>query len=347
MKKRRDSGVSTSIIGFLLFFATIGVTSTASIFVYYFARKTGNEFVVVSSVLVTIIIGAVLCSLADVIRRRIMIEKPTEKILEATKRIAAGDFNVRLEPRHEYSKYDEYDLIYQNINTLTKELSKNEVLRTDFISSVSHEIKTPLAVIRNYAKALQNENLQKEKKQEFLNGLIIQTQKLSELITNILKLNKLENQQIVPEIEKFDLAELVRMSALSFESLLEKKNIQLECDIDDMNIISSATLIELVINNLISNAIKFTDNGGKVLISLKEDGDNVVISVSDTGCGISKEVGEHIFDKFFQGDCSRSTEGNGLGLALVKKVIDVIGGQISVESVVGKGSTFTIKLKKE
>lgn len=347
MRKRKDSWVSNTIFGFLLFFATIGVTSTASIFVYYFASRTGNLFVVISSVLVTIIIGAVICSLADVVRRRIMIEKPTQKILQATEKIAAGDFNVCLEPRHEYVKYDEYDLIYQNINILSKELSKNEVLRTDFVSNVSHEIKTPLAVIQNYAKALQNNNLPEEKRQEYLNGLVIQTQKLSELITNILKLNKLENQQIVPEIEEFDLSELVRMCTLGFESLLEKKELELKCDIDDVSITSSASLIELVINNLISNAIKFTDNGGTIEISLKEEGEYAIISVSDSGCGISKEVGEHIFDKFYQGDTSHSTEGNGLGLALVKRVIDTIGGQISVESVVGKGSKFTIKLKKE
>ena len=166
------------------------------------------------------------------------------------------------------------------------------------------------------------------------------------MITNILKLNKLENQQIIPEIEEFNLAELVRTCALDFENLIEKKQLSLNCDIDEINITSSSSLLEIVINNLISNAIKFTEPSGKISISIKENHNFVVIKVSDTGCGISNETGKHIFDKFYQGDTSRASEGNGLGLALVKKVIDILGGEILVESTFGKGSTFAIKLKK-
>ena len=332
----------------MLFSLTIGLTSTASIFIYYIANKStnGNTLIIAVSVFLTILFGAVLCTICDLIRRRVMIETPVNQILEATEKIASGDFKVKLIPNHEYSKFDEYDLIFNNINTMTEELSKNEILKSDFISNVSHEIKTPLAVIQNYAKTLQNENLSKEKKQEYLSVLLSQTQKLSTLITNILKLNKLENQKIVPEIEKFDLAELLRLTTLSFENLFEKKNIEIVCDIDETTIISSKSLLEIIFNNLISNAIKFTDNNGKITISLKQDQTHAIVKVSDTGCGISKEVGEHIFDKFYQGDTSHSNEGNGLGLALVKKVIDVIGGEISVESQVGVGSTFIIKLKR-
>ena len=186
-----------------------------------------------------------------------------------------------------------------------------------------------------------------KKRQESLAGLEIQTKKLSDLISNILKLNKLENQKTVPEMESIDLSELLRLCALSFENLFEKKNIGLECDIDEVKIVGSASLLEMVFNNLISNAIKFTDEGGKISISLKQEKKNVIVKVKDTGCGISQEVGSRIFDKFYQADTSHSAEGNGLGLALVKKVIDVIGGEISVESKVGEGSSFIIKLKKE
>ena len=275
-----------------------------------------------------------------------MIEEPVNKILDATEKIASGDFSVKIEHTHEFSRYDQYDLIFDNINTMTAELSKNEMLKNDFISNVSHEIKTPLAVIQNYAKALQNSNIDKSKKSEYLNGLINQSKKLADLIGNILKLSKLENQQIVPEVVEFDLSELIRMSIIGFENIYEKKGLIVECDIDDVIITNSSTLIELVVNNLISNAIKFTDDKGKIEISLKERKDFVEIKVKDSGCGISKEVGEHIFDKFYQADSSRAVEGNGLGLALVKKVIDLIGGEISVESKVGVGSTFIVKFKK-
>ena len=348
MKKRKDE-IGFSIVGFFLFFLTIALAATASIFIYYLANEktNGNTWVVVFSVLGIIVFCAILCTFVDIIRRRAMVGKPVKKILDATEKIASGDFSVKLIPLHEYDRYDQYDLIFENINTMTAELNKNELLKTDFISNVSHEIKTPLAVIQNYAKALQNSNISNNKKEEYLKGLIIQTKKLSDLITNILKLNKLENQQIVPEIEEFDLAELVRVCTLGFESIIEKKQQTLEVDIDEIKIVSSESLIEIVLNNLISNAIKFTDKNGTIAISLKQENSYAVIKVKDTGCGISSQIGEHIFDKFYQGDTSHTAEGNGLGLALVKKVIDVLGGEISVESKVGQGSTFVVKLKKE
>lgn len=346
MTKNRN--IHNTLIGFILFFFTQLLTATFSIFVYYLAIKNsnGNTLIVAIAVIGITLVLAAICSIIDYARRKQMIEKPVNKILYATAKIAAGDFSVKLEHSNEYLKYDEYDIIFDNINTMANELAKNEILKNDFISNVSHEIKTPLAVIQTYAKSLQKQNISETQKQEYLNGLIIQTQKLSDLITNILKLNKLENQQIIPEIEKFDLAELVRISALSFENLIEKKNINLKCDIDEISITSSASLIEIALNNLISNAIKFTEDGGTISIILKDEDNKAVIKVKDTGCGISKEIGARIFDKFYQGDTSHASEGNGLGLPLVKRVIDLIGGEISVESIVGKGSTFTLKIKK-
>lgn len=347
MKKNKTRLSTFSILGFFLFFMTIAITSASSIIVYYFANKEtgGNFWAIFFSVVGVIFIGAILCCLCDIFRRRKMIDKPAKMILEATDKIASGDFSVKLAPLHDYSKYDQYDLIFDNLNSMTAELGKNEVLKNDFISNVSHEIKTPLAVIQNYAKMLKNENLAKDKRDEYLNGLVTQTQRLSELVANILKLNKLENQQLLPESERFDLAELVRNCALGFENILEKKSQELVCNIDEIFITSSPSLIELILNNIISNAIKFTDIGGKIEISLKKADNFAIIKVKDSGCGISSETGKHIFDKFYQGDTSRSSEGNGLGLALVKKVIDVIGGEIAVESKVGIGSTFTVKIK--
>lgn len=347
MKKNKSTSFASLLVGFFLFFLTIGVTSTCSIVVYYLVRKSSNNILIMSfAVLGTIIMGAIICTIFDIVRRKNMIEKPVKMILQATEKIASGDFDVELTPLHEYPKYVEYDLIFENINIMTRELSKNEMLKNDFVSNVSHEIKTPLAVIQNYARALQDENLDINKREEYLKGLIAQSKKLSSLISNILKLNKLENQQIIPEIEEFDLAELLRIAILDFENLFEKKQLILDCDIDDVKVVSSASMLELVINNLISNAIKFTNSGGKILISLKQTQTHAIIKVEDTGCGISQEVGERIFDKFYQGDASHSIDGNGLGLALVKRVIDLIGGEISVKSKVGVGSVFTLKLKK-
>lgn len=348
MRKNNNLYFGFSITGFFLFLLTIGLTSACSILVYTLTYRLtdGNNVITAVAVIATIFIGAIICTLCDVYRRKTMIERPVKKILQATEKIASGDFSVKLVPTNDYGKYDAYDVVMENINTMASELSKNQILRNDFISNVSHEIKTPLAVIQNYVKTLQKKNISESEKQDSLKGLVLQTKKLSDLITNILKLNKLETQQIVPEIQEVDLAELLRLSILSFEDLFERKQLNLDCDIDEMKIVTSSNLLEIVFNNLISNAIKFTDEGGKISISLKSDKTHAIIKVQDTGCGISSEVGERIFEKFYQGDTSHSVEGNGLGLALVKKVIDLIGGEIVVESKLGVGTTFTIKLKK-
>ncbi|MBO7187755.1 MAG: HAMP domain-containing histidine kinase, partial [Clostridia bacterium] len=273
------------------------------------------------------------------------VERPTQKILNATEKIAEGDFATRLEIKHEYGKYNEYDLIMENLNKMAIELQKNEVLKTDFISNVSHEIKTPLAVIQNYATLLQDENLDSEKRINYSKTLISASKRITDLITNILKLNKLENQEIQEKHETFNLTEALADNVFEFDTIIENKNLELNCDFDEVTIFSSKSLLEIVWNNLISNAIKFTPDGGKIDITLKRKDKNVEIKVSDTGCGIKSEVGERIFEKFYQGDTSHSTQGNGLGLALVKKVIDILGGEISVQSEVGKGSTFSILLK--
>lgn len=347
MKRNRRTSVLATVFGFIIFFFTILLTSTSSIVVFYMISATTDSVFLISLAVLGIIVACTLfCTMADIIRRKYMVEKPVNKILYATERIAMGDFSIKLELEHDYNKYDEYDLIFDNINTMAAELSRNELLKNDFISNVSHEIKTPLAVMQNYAKALQLNNIDDKKRKEYLKGLILQSNKISNLISNILKLNKLDNQEIVPEIMEFDLGELVRTCTLGFEQLMEDKSLELACDIDDIDIVSSRDLLEIVINNLISNAIKFTERGGKICISLKAENDSAVIKVKDTGCGISQEIGEHIFDKFYQGDTSRANEGNGLGLAIVKRVIDLIGGEIAVESSINVGSTFIIKLKR-
>jgi signal transduction histidine kinase len=225
------------------------------------------------------------------------------------------------------------------------ELQQNEVLKTDFISNVSHEIKTPLAVIQNYSTLLQDETLDKATRDNYAKTLIGASKRISDLITNILKLNKLENQEIKEKPAIFNLTEALADSVVGFETLIESKNIELNCDFDEVSVYSSKSLLEIVWNNLLSNAIKFTPYGGKIDVILKATGKNVEVVVRDNGCGMTPEVGAKIFEKFYQGDTSHATAGNGLGLALVKKVIDILGGEISVSSEVQKGSTFTILLK--
>ena len=346
MRKKKVRNVGFSIAGAFILFVLIALVMQIAILVYdYIRQRTDNPALIAVLILIVIIVLSTFCTVFDWVRRKITVDKPTKKILQATEKIAEGDFTTRLEITHEYNKYNEYDLIMENLNKMAVELQKNEVLKTDFISNVSHEIKTPLAVIQNYATLLQDDTLDSETRKNHTKTLIAASKRITDLITNILKLNKLENQEIQEKHERFNLTEALSESVVEFETIIEKKKLELNCDFDDVNIFSSKSLLEIVWNNLISNAIKFTPENGKIDIILKRKGKDAEIKVADTGCGMTSEVGAKIFEKFYQGDTSHSTQGNGLGLALVKKVIDILGGEISVQSEVNKGSTFTILLK--
>ena len=292
-------------------------------------------------VLITLIFGTI-----DYVRRKMMVDRPVKIIIEATERIMQGDFSVRVAPMHG-AGMEGFNQIGMAINSMAKELSGTETLRTDFIANVSHELKTPLAVMGNYATMLQRPGITEEERCEYAKAISEAARKLAQLITNILKLNKLENQQIFPQPQEFDLGEQLCECLLVFEDAWEAKNLEIETDIaDDVRIKSDPELLSLVWNNLISNAVKFTPDGGTIGLSLKAEGSHVVVQVRDTGCGMKPEVGQHIFEKFYQGDASHATQGNGLGLALVKRVVDILNGEISVQSVYGQGSTFTVKFKR-
>lgn len=342
----KRNSTKISVFGVIAFFLLIAATVTVSMFIFHVVNKrsAGDRKTIASVMLLTIIFLSLVCTLCDLLRRRVMIDRPTEQILDATERIAAGDFSTRLLPRHRYAKYDQYDVIMENLNTMAAELQKSEVLKTDFISNVSHELKTPLTVIRSYAELLQTET-DEETRKKYAETLVQAANRLSGLTSNILQLSKLENQKILPEKKKFRLDESLAECILGFEDVLEQKKIELSCDLDEVEIFSSQSYLELVWNNLFSNAVKFTEKGGVIAITLKKGENNAIVSVSDSGCGISAEAGARLFDKFYQGDTSHAHEGNGLGLALVKKVIDILGGEIFVESEINKGSTFTVTIR--
>lgn len=272
-------------------------------------------------------------------------EIPLQKISAATAKVAHGDFSVYIPTTNPAKKYDYLDVMIMDLNKMIEELGSIETLKTDFVSNVSHEMKTPIAVIKNSAQMLKSPNISEENRLEYEKNIENASDKLSLLITNILRLNKLENKFILPKKEKFDLNAQLEDCILQFEPKLEEKNLDLEVDLEERCVIEQdKEMLALVWNNLISNAIKFSDFGGKLRISSKKSSDFVQVSFSDSGCGMNEKTLNHIFDKFFQGDTSHSKEGNGLGLALVKRVLVLLGGTIEVKSELGKGSTFTVIL---
>ncbi len=345
---RKERKILSTLLGAGLFFLTISVSVGFGIGIYNAViQKTKNPFILVLVMLVAIGFLTLLATLIDYFRRKITVDRPVKDILQATDKISSGDFSIRLKVNHSYKKYNEFDFIKENLNKMTSELSKTEVLHQDFISNVSHELKTPLSIIQNYAISLQNPTLDENTKRNYTQTLVQTSKRLTELITNILKLNKLENQELSLEYEKIRLDEMLTESILSFEEFMENKSITLECDLEEIEMVTCPMYLEIVWNNLLSNAIKFSNTNGLIRVSLKRKLNKAIVQIEDHGCGISNEIGEHIFEKFYQGDTSHTQEGNGLGLALVKKVIDVMGGKITVESQVGIGTTFTVCLDLE
>ena len=274
-------------------------------------------------------------------------DKPMRRLSRAMRAVAQGNFTVSVQPVHKRSKFDYMDLMFEDFNAMVQELGSIETMKDDFIANVSHEIKTPLAVIRSYAGALQRDDLTEDERREYARTIASASDSLSMLISNILKLNKLENQEIVPNANVYDLTRQLCDCALAHEEQWEKKRIDFDAQLEErVMIMADESMLEIVFNNLIDNAIKYTEPGGRIVLRQEKDGADVVVTVSDTGCGMSEETTKRIFDKFYQGDTSHSGEGNGLGLALVKRVLDISGGRIQVRSVPGEGSEFIVRLRR-
>lgn len=356
MKKETKVGrVIQFIHHYVIFFllSAFVITCCMMLFVSTLSNSLGIEFtdehlaVAAKLTFGNVVFLSFIFTAFDILRRDFLVSRPIKKITDAANQMMQGNFNVRIVPTHGAFGENDFDPIIDCFNKMAEELSGTETLRTDFVANVSHELKTPLAVMQNYGTMLQQPGLSEEAQQEYAKAIADACRRLSHLITNILKLNKLENQQIFPTVKKYNLSEQLCEVFLQFENEWEKRNIQIETDImEDVEILADAELLSLVWSNLLSNAFKFTESGGTIGLMLSVDETYAIVKVQDTGCGMSPEIGKHIFEKFYQGDTSHATQGNGLGLALVKRVVDIMQGEIGVESVVGKGSTFTVKVKK-
>ncbi len=289
--------------------------------------------------LLSIVVGTIISS--HVSKKML---RPILKINDAAKKVATGDFSVRLEER---SISKEIREIAENFNVMVRELSNTETLRDDFVSNVSHEFKTPLSAIEGYATLLQDDTLSREEEEKYIRYILENTGRLTKLTQNILSLSRLENQEIVLQKERFLLDEQIRRVLLSYESRWEEKNLAIDLNLESIMFYGNQSLLAQVWSNLIDNAIKFSNQDGILSIDCQSIDKNIVVTVRDNGIGMEDEVKKHAFDKFYQGERSHNVKGNGLGLALVKRIVTLCGGTVSLESEKGKGTAIVVTFEAD
>lgn len=275
------------------------------------------------------------------IGRRIL--APMVKLSNASKEVARGNYTITVE---DTSKMEEVQTTFRNFNAMVRELNSISTLSNDFIANVSHEFKTPLTAIEGYAMLLQDSALSAAEREEYLNKILFNTHRLSTLVGNILLLSKMESKSLSEQSACFRLDEQLRQAVVALEPQWTEKNISFDAVLDPVSVTGCERLLSQVWTNLIGNAIKFSEAGQEISIRLLEQTECVVVSIRDHGCGMTQEVQAHIFEKFYQGDTSRRSLGNGLGLALVKRIVELSQGVIEVDSSPGAGSTFRVILPK-
>ena len=274
------------------------------------------------------------------------ISKPIVQITEAAERVAKGDFSAKVPLRRQTKKhpYDEVEALAATFNQMTDDLKSIEYLRKDFTSSVSHEIKSPIATISGYAQLLRDETLDAETRRAYTLAISESCAQLSRLSDNLLRITRLESGKRKPLAEPFQLDEQLRRTLAAMMPEFRRRKLELSVDLCAARIVSDRELLEQVWQNLLRNAIKFTPEGGSIRVGLTTQEGAFRVQIADTGIGIDESAEKHIFEKFFQADTSHHTEGSGLGLSLVKRIVDACGGEITVESQLGKGSTFSVTL---
>ncbi len=267
---------------------------------------------------------------------------PIKKLRDGMRRVSEGDFDVRLETSGTSKELDE---LIAGFNMMAEELHSTEILQSDFVSNVSHEFKTPINAIEGYATLLQGHDGKDSVEEEYIEKILFNTRRLSSLVSNVLLLSKIDNQSITHQKSELDISEQIREELLALEAAWTEKDIDFDIELQDISYYGYGNLLRHVWSNLIGNAIKFSPRGAEIRIRLHSSNDSIVFVVEDYGSGISDETKKHLFDKFYQGDTSHKSEGNGLGLALVYRIVKLSGGEITAENREEGGCRFTVILR--
>ena len=326
----------TIVLGlFLLLLATMALTTAIMPFIASWWSVSEDNVIVFG---VTILAVSIVIGVGFSFAYSAFMLKATKPYLEALQKIADCDFSVRIKDSVLFSGFG----VAENFNEMANRLESVETLRDDFVSNFSHEFKTPIASISGFATLLKNPNLSQKDREEYLNVIIDESNRLVSLAESVLLLSRLDSQPIVKE--NFLLDEQLRRCMLLFEKSCNVKKIELTADLQEISLCSERKLLSQVWVNLLSNAVKFTPSGGKVEVSARKQDGTITVSVKDSGCGMDEETLKNIFSKFYQGDKSHATEGNGLGLAVVRKICLLLNLQIEVHSQPNQGSVFIVKM---
>lgn len=351
-KARRTSPLRTGLRTFrfmlIFFFMTVmmlsGFLTCMIFFLGYVVRFAPIRGLPITTLIFTPVFTSVMLSVVLTASWSGRMFRPLKQLTKATQQIAKGDFSVQIPDE---DGKGEMSQLVRSFNLMVKELGSNEMFRKDFINNFSHEFKTPIVSIRGYAKQLRNENLTPEQKREYIDIIITESDRLAGMSTNVLLLSKLENQTIVTDRSPFYLDEQIRHELLLLEDQWTKKELTLSPELQEISYNGSAEILSHVWRNLLSNAIKFSPHGGELRIDLRSDEHEIVVEVTDEGIGMDEETAKRIFDKFYQGDTSHKTEGNGLGLSIAARAVTLCGGRISVRTAPDEGTTFIVRLPKE
>lgn len=327
-----------SALVFLILLLTMGLTGLITVLVSEsnFIDAPPKELTLLLFAVISIIVGTIL---SHTVGKRPL--NVIREIDDATKEVVKGNFTVRL---NEDIVAEELHSMAHNFNTMVRELSNTEILRKDFIENVSHEFQTPLSAIEGYAALLQNQSLTTQKRQEYAKRILVNARRLSDLSGNILLLSRLEHQELEIQKETYALDEQIREAILLFETKWTQKELCLEVDLSAIRYKGNKELLMQVWQNLIGNAVKFVAQKGEIRITLRIEKNDVIVTVADNGIGMSEAVQKRIYEKFYQADTSRTGIGNGLGLTLAKRIVDLHDGTLTVASAEGKGTMFTVTL---
>ena len=324
---------------FAILCVTLGVSALLTLLLEWLTNTHFTVPTIVWMVLFSVVLGGGL----SIIMSRFFL-RPVTRMGRAMERVAAGDFTVRLDNPGALGEMRDS---YAHFNTMTRALAATETLQSDFISNVSHEFKTPINAIEGYAMLMQDAGNDPALQREYADKILLSTRRLSELVNNILLLSKVDNQTMPLEKHPYRLDEQLRRAILLLERKWTQKQIEWDVDMDEATYTGNESLMLHVWVNLLDNAIKFDPVGGEIRLRLHCESTCIRITVSDNGPGIPKDQQSAIFERFYQADGSHKSEGNGLGLALARRIVRMCGGDISVSSEPGKGSCFTVELPRE